>query len=50
MTLDTRHLVVLINGYDGNEQRVVENAQYIQQLLRRYAQSDGGTFHIYKRG
>ena len=49
MTLDTRHLVVLINGYDGNEQRVVENAQYIQQLLRRYAQSDGGTFHIYKR-
>ena len=50
MTLDTRHLVVLINGYDGNEQRVVENAQYIQQLLRRYAQSDGGTFHVYKRG
>ena len=50
MTLDTRHLVVLINGYDGNEQRVVQNAQYIQQLLRRYAQSDGGTFHIYKRG
>ena len=50
MTLDTRHLVVLINGYDGNEQRVVENAQYIQQLLRRYAQSDGGTFHVYKKG
>ena len=50
MTLDTRHLVVLINGYDGNEQRVVENAQYIQQLLRRYAQSNGGTFHVYKRG
>ena len=50
MTLNTRHLVVLINGYDGNEQRVVENAQYIQQLLRRYAQSDGGTFHVYKRG
>ena len=46
--MDTRHLVVLINGYDGNEQRVRENAEYIQALLRRYAQSDGGTYYIYK--
>jgi DNA/RNA-binding domain of Phe-tRNA-synthetase-like protein len=48
MTLDTRHLVVLINGYDGSEQRVRENAEYIQQLLRKYAQSDGGTYFIYR--
>ena len=48
MNLDMRHLVVLINGYDGNEQRVRENAEYIQALLRRYAQSDGGTYYIYK--
>ena len=48
MTLDTRHLVVLINGYDGNEQRVRENAEYIQQLLRKYCQSDGGSYFIYK--
>ena len=48
MTLDTTHLVVLINGYDGNEQRVRENAEYIQTLLRKYAQSDGGTYHIYR--
>lgn len=47
MTLGTRHLVVLINGYDGNEQRVRENAEYIQELLRRYAQSDGGTYYVY---
>ena len=47
MTLDTRHLVVLINGYDGNEQRVRENAEYIQQLLREYCQSDGGSYFIY---
>lgn len=47
MTLDTRHLVVLINGYDGNEQRVRENAEYIQQLLRKYCQSDGGSYFIY---
>ncbi len=48
MMADTTHLVVLINGYDGNEQRVRENAEYIRQLLRLYAQSDGGTYFIYK--
>ena len=48
MTLETTHLVVLINGYDGNEQRVRENAEYIQSLLRKYARSDGGTYHIYR--
>lgn len=48
MTLQTRHLVVLINGYDGNEQRVCENATFIQQLLRKYCQSDGGTFTVYR--
>jgi DNA/RNA-binding domain of Phe-tRNA-synthetase-like protein len=48
MTLDTRHLVVLINGYDGDEQRVRANAEYIQSLLRRYAESDGGTYYLYK--
>ena len=48
MTLETRHLVVLINGYDGNETRVAENARYIQELLRKYAESDGGTYFIYK--
>ena len=45
---DTSHLVVLINGYDGNEQRVRENAEYIQQLLKKYCQSDGGTCYIYR--
>lgn len=48
MTLDTTHLVVLINGYDGNEQRVCSNAEYIQQLLRKYCQSDGGGYFVYK--
>jgi len=48
MTLGTTHLVVLINGYDGNEQRVAENAHFIQELLRKYAQSDGGTVTLYR--
>ncbi len=47
MSLETKHLLILINGYDGNRQRVCENAEYLQDLLRKYAQSDGGTYHIY---
>lgn len=46
--LSTTHLVVLINGYDGDESQVVANAQYIQELVRKYAQSDGGTFFTYR--
>ncbi len=48
MTIETTHLLVLINGYDGNEQRVADNARYIQELLKRYADSDGGSVTIYK--
>ena len=48
MTLSTTHLMVLINGYDGNEARVTDNAHFIQQLLRKYCQSDGGTVTLYR--
>lgn len=48
ITMATTHLVVLINGYDGNEQRVADNAHFIQELLRKYAQSDGGTVTLYR--
>lgn len=48
MELSTTHLVVLINGYDGNEARVVENAQYILSLLNKYCQSANGHYHIYR--
>lgn len=48
MMSDTSHLVVLINGYDGNEQQVRANAEYIQSLLKKYSKSDGGSYFIYK--
>ena len=48
MELKTTHLVVLINGYDGNEQHVRENAVFIQKLLRKYCKSDGGSHFIYR--
>ena len=47
MQLETTHLVVLINGYDGNAQRVSQNAEFIQTLLRKYCQSDGGTASLF---
>ena len=48
MTLGTTHLLVLINGYDGDEQRVCQNAEFIQQLISRYCQSDGGCYSVYR--
>lgn len=46
--INTTHLVVLINGYDGDEKRVRDNAEYIQDLLRKYCNSDGGSYSLYK--
>lgn len=48
ITLETTHFVVLINGYDGNEANVKANAEYIQELLRKYCNSDGGTYFLYQ--
>ena len=48
ITLQTTHLVVLINGYDGNEANVKANAEYIQELLRKYCNSDGGIYFLYQ--
>lgn len=44
----TSYLVVLINGYDGNENDVIANAEYIQKLLKKYCDSDGGTYFLYR--
>ena len=46
--LSTRHLMVLINGYDGCEQRVKDNARYILDLLVKYCQSSGGRYELYR--
>lgn len=47
MTLDTRHLVVLINGYDGNRRRVADNAEYLVALLRKYCSATGASWFLY---
>lgn len=46
--LSTTYLLVLINGYDGNEENVRANAEFIQELLRKYCKSDGGSCSLYK--
>ena len=48
ITRQTTHVLALVNGYDGREEQVLDNARYIQELLQKYAASDGGTLTIYK--
>ncbi|MGM9708440.1 MAG: B3/4 domain-containing protein [Prevotella sp.] len=47
ISLGTTHLVALVNGYDGSEEGVRKTAEYIQELLRRHCNSDGGRYFIY---
>lgn len=49
MTLATAHLVVLINGYDGDEERVRANAEYILRLTEQYCGGHDGRMEIFKR-
>lgn len=48
MNENTTHFLALVNGYDGNEKNVVECAEYIQNLLRKYAKSNGGTCKLFR--
>ena len=48
INIGTTSLLVLINGYDGDERQVASTASYMQLLLRKYAESDGGKVSFYK--
>lgn len=47
ITLGTSHLLSIVNGYDGNRENTLRCAQYIQQLLSRYADSNGGEIIVF---
>ena len=47
MTMETTHLVVLVNGYDGNRERVMENVQYLKQLIERFAYGTDCSITLY---
>lgn len=42
LSLGTTRLLAVVNGYDGNREQTTACAQYIQELIRKYADSDGG--------
>ena len=48
ITLETRRLLVLINGYDGNEECVCQNAEFIIDLVRRFCQSSEASYFLYR--
>ena len=44
----TRHILAVINGYDGDTTRLQQAAEMTQELLRKYASSDGGSIHYFE--
>lgn len=48
ITLATTHMLVLINGYDGNEEQVMANARFIRQLVVDYCGSQDASITIYR--
>ncbi|ADV43424.1 B3/4 domain-containing protein [Bacteroides helcogenes] len=47
LDLETCHILAIINGYNGSE-GLEEAAKMIQDLLRKYAFSDGGDIKFFK--
>ncbi|MBQ8099108.1 MAG: hypothetical protein IJ244_06255 [Bacteroidaceae bacterium] len=48
VSLETKELLFLVNGYDGNEADTLACCHDLQQLLRTFAGSDGGTCRLIK--
>lgn len=48
MDVGTRHILAVINGYDGDTTRLQQAAEMTQELLRKYASSDGGSIHYFE--
>lgn len=48
INIHTTHLLVLINGYDGCEEQVRANAEYILSLADKYCEAQEGHYFIYR--
>ena len=48
VSVSTTHLLVLVNGYDGNEQSVRDTAEYIIELLNKYCEAANSFYTLYK--
>ena len=45
--ISTTHVLILINGYDGNVETVGANADFLKSLLERYANAQNVTIKTY---
>lgn len=48
LELDTTRLLTIVNGYDGDKESTMACAQFLQTLLKKYADSDGGKIILFK--
>ena len=46
--LNTTHLLVLINGYDGNEESVRANAEFLIHLACDFCEGHDASYYIYR--
>lgn len=47
MSLNTRHLVALVNGYDGNRATVSATADLIVELLQKFCNAQNARYNLY---
>lgn len=45
--ITTTHVLILVNGYDGNNETVGANAEFLKSLLERYAAASDVTIQTY---
>lgn len=45
--ITTTHVLILVNGYDGNKETVGDNAEFLKSLLERYAAASDVTIQTY---
>lgn len=48
MEMSTKNVLVLINGYDGNEDNVKANAEFLVGLFEKYAQGKNCSYYVYR--
>lgn len=48
LDINTTHIMVLINGYDGNEDNVRANAEFLVELFEKYAQGRNCKYFVYR--
>lgn len=48
ISMDTHRILILINGYDGNERNVIANAEYLVKLFEKYADGHNCKYFIYR--